>query len=210
MDNRAGWIVMEMPTLVLFMALFFTGKNSITTVMLFLMAAWLIHYGNRIFIFPLRTRTKGKKIPIAIVSMAMFFNLVNGFLNGYYLGYLTDDYEITWIKDPRFIIGVIVFISGFIINQLADHHLIHLRKPGQKGYSIPTHRLFRYVSCRNFGGEILEWCGFALMAWNLPALSFAVWTAANLVPRAIQHHRWYRATFPDYPAGRKALIPGIL
>ena len=57
-------------------------------------------------------------------------------------------------------------------------------------------------------GEIIEWSGFALMCWNLPALSFAVWTAANLIPRALSHHAWYRRTFPDYPPGRKAVIPG--
>jgi len=36
---------------------------------------------------------------------------------------------------------------------------------------------------------------------------FAIWTMANLVPRALAHHRWYRETFADYPPGRKALIP---
>jgi hypothetical protein len=34
-----------------------------------------------------------------------------------------------------------------------------------------------------------------------------VWTAANLVPRAVANHRWYREKFSEYPARRKALIP---
>jgi len=33
---------------------------------------------------------------------------------------------------------------------------------------------------------------------------------ANLVPRAMAHHRWYRETFKDYPEGRRALIPYLL
>jgi len=66
------------------------------------------------------------------------------------------------------------------------------------------------VSCPNLFGEIVEWSGFAMMCWNLPALSFAIWTAANLIPRAISHHRWYRQRFADYPAARKAVIPFIL
>jgi hypothetical protein len=37
-----------------------------------------------------------------------------------------------------------------------------------------------------------------------------VWTAANLVPRAVAHHRWYRERFADYPAERKALVPFLL
>jgi hypothetical protein len=36
---------------------------------------------------------------------------------------------------------------------------------------------------------------------------FFLFTAANLVPRAAQNHRWYRETFPDYPRERRALIP---
>lgn len=37
-----------------------------------------------------------------------------------------------------------------------------------------------------------------------------VWTAVNLVPRALAHHRWYREHFEDYPRQRKALIPFVL
>jgi 3-oxo-5-alpha-steroid 4-dehydrogenase 1 len=66
------------------------------------------------------------------------------------------------------------------------------------------------MSCPNLMGEVVQWCGFALMCWNWPALSFAVWTAANLIPRALSHHAWYRSHFPDYPAERRAVIPFFL
>lgn len=210
MDNRMGWIIMEMPTLLLFFLLFFTGRGLDAGVMLVFPAVWGLHYINRIFVFPFITKTKGKKIPVLVVILAMVFNLVNGFINGYYLGWLSDKYDVSWLWDPRFIAGAALFISGFVINQVSDHYLTGLRKGGLKGYFIPSHRIFRYISCPNFAGEILEWAGFALMAWNLPAVSFAVWTAANLVPRAIHHHRWYLAKFADYPAERRALIPGLL
>lgn len=45
---------------------------------------------------------------------------------------------------------------------------------------------------------------------ELSALAFALWTAANLIPRALWRHRWYRQTFPDYPPSRRAVIPGVL
>jgi hypothetical protein len=48
------------------------------------------------------------------------------------------------------------------------------------------------------------------MCWSLPAFSFAVWTFANLVPRAINHHQWYHEKFEDYPENRKAVIPFLL
>lgn len=69
---------------------------------------------------------------------------------------------------------------------------------------------FRYVSCPNYLGELLEWFGWALATWSLGGLAFFTYTAANLVPRALSHHRWYRERFADYPAGRKAVIPGVL
>ena len=65
------------------------------------------------------------------------------------------------------------------------------------------------MSCPNYLGEILEWVGWAVATWSLPGLAFAVWVIANLVPRARSHHRWYRERFPDYPDGRKALVPGL-
>ncbi len=59
-------------------------------------------------------------------------------------------------------------------------------------------------------GEIVEWAGWAVATWSLAGLAFAVYTTANLAPRALAHHAWYRARFPDYPRRRRALIPLIL
>ena len=48
-----------------------------------------------------------------------------------------------------------------------------------------------------------------MATWSLPGLAFAVWTVANLMPRARAHHKWYGNYFPDYPQERKALVPGL-
>ncbi len=207
MDNRLGWMIYELPSLIIFVTLLLTGGKAFSSPLWVLFSLWTIHYVNRAIIFPLRTRTKGKKVPVIIVFSAIFFNLVNAGLNGYWLGWVGPDYPESWLTDPRFIIGGIIFITGFMINQMADKKLIGLRKGGKTGYFIPRGGLFNYISCPNFFGEIVEWTGFAIMAWNLPAASFAVWTAANLIPRALSHHRWYREYFKDYPKGRKAVIP---
>ena len=37
-----------------------------------------------------------------------------------------------------------------------------------------------------------------------------LYTAANLAPRALAHHAWYRERFPGYPPRRRALIPFVL
>jgi hypothetical protein len=210
-DNKLGWILMESPSFIIFVSLVLFGTQGHALPVWILFSLWAIHYFNRSFIFPLRTRTQGKKMPVIIMFSAIFFNLVNASLNGYWYGFVAPPYPEDWITDPRFIIGGIIFMTGFLINQVADKKLIELRKSGQKGYFIPRGWLFNYISCPNFFGEIVEWTGFAIMAWNLPALSFAVWTAANLIPRALDHHKWYKAYFKDeYPKSRKAVIPFVV
>jgi 3-oxo-5-alpha-steroid 4-dehydrogenase 1 len=83
-----------------------------------------------------------------------------------------------------------------------------LRKK-QEGYQIPRRWLFKYISCPNHFGEIIEWVGFAVVAWSVPAVTFAVWTFCNLVPRALNHHEWYQENFEDYPKNRKAVLPKV-
>jgi steroid 5-alpha reductase family enzyme len=130
-------------------------------------------------------------------------------LNGYYLAELAplEKYNQAWLSSPHFLLGIILFTVGFAINLRSDSILINLRKPGETGYKIPRGFLFTYISSPNLFGEIIEWAGFALMAWNLPALSFMVWTFANLVPRAKNHHDWYLRHFSDYPEERKIVFP---
>jgi hypothetical protein len=201
---------MELVSLVVFVGLFLAGPNEKTAPMWVFFALWTAHYFNRSLIFPWRTHTAGKSMPLAIAGSAVLFNVVNAGINGLYLGWVGAVYPDAWLMDPRFIIGLLVFAAGAAINLWADNRLIGLRAGGKQGYTVPHGGLFERVSCPNHMGEIILWSGFALMCWNLPALSFAVWTAANLIPRAVSHHAWYHRTFPDYPSGRRAVIPALL
>ena len=146
-----------------------------------------------------------------IAASAIFFNLINAGLNGYYLAELApaSSYDSSWLGSTHFITGIILFFTGMYINMRSDHILINLRKPGETGYRIPKGFLFDYVSSPNLFGEIIEWTGFAIMAWNLPALSFMIWTYANLIPRAKNHHDWYLQYFPGYPSHRKIVLPFV-
>ena len=208
--NKLGWILMEVPALTVFVYFFLTGTASKNLISWIFFGFWTLHYVNRTLIFPFRIKTKGKKMPLMIIFSAIFFNLINGFINGYYLGSI-GNYDVScWLIDPRFIIGILLFIIGLVINWQSDYILINIRKPGETGYKIPKGGLFKYISCPNHFGEIIEWFGFALMTWSLPALAFAIWTAANLIPRTLKHHEWYHQKFSDYPKERKAVIPFVL
>lgn len=208
-DNNYGWFLMELPALVVFIwFLLMNGLHGFNVIYIFGIL-WVIHYNYRSLIFPFRINTRGKKMPVLIMLFAVFFNLVNGTINGYWFGSLSPAYPEDWITDFRFLAGLGLFVGGFGINHYHDQILIKLRNANDGGYKIPNGGLFRYISCPNFLGEIIEWSGFALMTWCLPTFSFLCWTCANLIPRAINHHKWYRNHFENYPQNRKAILPFI-
>ena len=203
-DNKTGWILMEFPALITCPLIYFSIAEEIKLNIGFIFL-WILHYFNRTIIYPLRIKTRGKKIPIAIVSSAFFFNLVNGILNGYFLTLV----QFESISNMYLIVGLVIFFIGFYINISSDNILIKLRT-NQKGYVIPKGGLFNHVSCPNFFGEIIEWLGFAVMTLNPGSISFLIWTVCNLVPRSKAHHKWYQNNFENYPKKRKAVIPYFL
>jgi len=205
-SNKWGWFWMEVPTLLVFPLLAVPGPREKGWLSWILIGLWSIHYFHRVFIFPFKIKTKGKKIPLLIVVSALFFNIINGFLNGYYIGYIAPpDRPLVSVS---MLSGFLLFFIGMYINIKADNKLISLRN-SHTDYRIPGGWLFEKISCPNHFGEIIEWTGFAIAAWNWPALSFAVWTFCNLAPRAANHHAWYHEHFEDYPQNRKAVLPFI-
>lgn len=207
-NNRLAWLLMESP--VLFLVLYFVLPNlaSLNAVVWILFLLFTAHYLHRTFIFSFRIKGTGKKMPIGVVLLAVIFNTFNGFFIGYYLGNFAH-YETSWLLSFPFITGAVLFSVGVFINWRSDSILIGIRKDGFSGYKIPHGFLFERISCPNHLGEMIEWSGYALMSFNLPALAFAVWTLANLIPRALAHHKWYKSYFTEYPKNRKAFLPGI-
>ena len=209
-SNQIGWLIQEgfAPFFISFW--FWIGTIEKTHASYFFYGLYMAHYIYRSYIFPFRTKTKGKKIPLVICGSAVFFNFCNTFILGYFLGNIGGNFSDTYFFSPQFLIGVIIFLIGVIINIKSDNMLIALRKPGEIGYKIPMGFLFKYISCPNLFGEMLEWLGFAIMVGSLAAYSFPIWTVVNLLPRALDHHKWYLQKFADYPTERKAVFPFIL
>jgi 3-oxo-5-alpha-steroid 4-dehydrogenase 1 len=202
MPARAGWMLMESVSLLgVPLAFFALSPFAGSFEARWLLLPWVLHYAQRTLVYPSLMKSP-KPIPISTVAMAVVFNSLNALGNGAELA-------------PRgpsvlVLVGVPIFAAGVAINLYSDAVLRRLRAGGQRGYQVPTGGLYRWVSCPNYLGECIEWLGFALCASTLAALAFFVFTVANLLPRALSHHRWYRAQFPDYPKDRKAMIPGVL
>ena len=205
---RWGWFGMELPALCVLPAAYLAASNRHAVGDL-LVAAWVVHYAHRTLVWPWIVQRYSRPMPVLTCAAAVVFNTINGLLNGWFLGHLAD-YPRDWLLDPRFLAGAAAFLIGAAVNVTSDYRVARLRREQQGRYVIPQGGAFRFLSSPNLSGEIMEWIGFALMAWSLPALAFALWTAANLVPRALWRHRWYRQTFPDYPPSRRAVIPGVL
>lgn len=208
--STPGWVLMEIPAVLVFGAFALLGGRLQEPATLALSALWMLHYVNRSLVFPFRRRGGQRPMPLSIALSGLFFNLVNGYLQGRWLHTLGPVRDAAWMADWRFWVGVEVFLVGFALNLHADAVLRNLRKPGETGYAIPKGGLYRFVSCPNYLGEMLEWFGWALATWSLGGLVFAVWTVANLAPRAFANHRWYREKFPEYPKERRALVPFVV
>jgi steroid 5-alpha-reductase/3-oxo-5-alpha-steroid 4-dehydrogenase 1 len=206
--SRAGWMLMEAPSVIV-PALCFAAAPPRDAAPWVMLALWEAHYVNRTFVHPLRMRGGGKPMPLSIVASALLFTTVNGYLNGRAVTVM-EPRGPGWLSDPRFLAGAALFALGMAVNLDADRRLYALRRPGETGYAVPEGGLFRLVSCPNYLGETIEWGGWALLTWSLAGASFLVWTVANLLPRALAHHRFYRERFPDYPADRRAIVPFVL
>ena len=211
-NPRLGWLLMELPALLSFLWFFVTGAHAQHLLPVVFCALFAGHYVHRALVYPFQIQpAPGSEVKMVIVLLGAIFNLANGYLNGAWLSrYAINLYNLVWIKDPRFAFGITLFFAGFVMNRQSDAILQSLRDAPGSDYAIPYGGSFRYVSSPHYLGELMQWSGFALASWSPAAAAFVLFSAANLIPRALATHRWYRQKFPDYPPDRKAVLPYIL
>ena len=207
---RLAWVIMESPATIL-CTLLFLMCDHLNSGLIVLFCIWQFHYFYRNFIFPFLTR-HSNPMPVSMMFSSLSFQLINIYFQAGWLFVVApkDMYASGYLQSPNFIIGFSVFIAGTIINRRSDSVLRNLRKPGETEYKIPYGGLYRFVSCPNYLGEIMIWLGWAILLKSWVGVAFFMWTIANLVPRALTSHKWYKEKFTDYPTERKAIIPRIL
>jgi 3-oxo-5-alpha-steroid 4-dehydrogenase 1 len=215
LPTRLAWTVMESPSSWLFLILVASWSVAASPATAVLSAMFAYHYVYRAFVYPRQARVRpGDRTPVLIAALAFGFNVLNSVVNAGVVAGLQAPWPDGWLADPRFIVGASLFAVGHATNRWADGVLRGLRAPRPDGttpdYAVPRGGLYELVSCPNYLGELVQWTGWAVATWSLGGLAFAIYTAANLVPRALSHHRWYRETFPDYPPARRAVLPWVL
>ena len=206
---KLGWVVMESPCVILMIAYGLIIREQLQVVHEIFLLLWLAHYIHRTFIYPFAIKMTNPKMPISIAFSAFFFNIINVNIQAFGIFYFTE-YSSDWISSPEFIIGLTLFLIGMFINIKSDYYIAYMKKRKGPGYHIPNGFLYRYISAPNYFGEIIEWMGWAILTWSISGIVFLIWVIANLFPRAISHHKWYKNKFENYPKNRKAIIPGII
>lgn len=211
-SNRWGWFVMEAPVFIFMMVLWLLSDRRFEVVPLCFLVLFQAHYLQRAFIFPFLLRGKGR-MPIAIIAMGILFNTINAAMQGGWIFYFApaDRYTTDWLLTPQFIVGTLIFLFGMVVNIQSDYIIRHLRRPGETVHRIPYGGMFRYVSSANYFGEFVEWVGFAVLTWSWSGAVFALWTFANLAPRAVALHKRYEAEFGETFTNlhRKCILPFI-
>ena len=210
--NRLGWVIMEAPVFICMGLLWWLSPRSGDLAPAIMASLFMLHYFQRSFIFPFLI--KGKNcMPLVIILMGVIFNVINAYLIGGWIFYVSPagSYPASWLANPKFIIGTIIFFFGMGINIQSDYIIRHLRRPGDRRHYIPKGGMFRYVTSANYLGEFTEWVGYAVLTWSLPGVIFALWTFANLAPRARSLYGRYVEEFGDEftKLNRKYIIPFI-
>lgn len=208
--NKIAWVCMEAPVFFVMLILWAQSERQFETVPLLFFLFFELHYLQRSFIFPLLIKGKSK-MPLGIMAMGIVFNLLNGYIQGMWIFFLAPEglYSSEWLTTPQFILGTMVFFCGMAINWQADYVVRHLRKPGDTNHYLPRGGMFEYVTSANYFGELMEWCGFAILTWSASGALFAWWTFANLVPRANTIWHKYKAMFGEEVGSKKRIIPFI-
>ncbi len=127
---RWGWILMESPSLITMVVLFAIGDQRRSPVAIVLLILWVAHYFHRSFVYPFRLHSSRPSMALSIILMAVAFNVGNGYLNGRYLFFLGPGLQTSWFTDPRFIIGFVLFVGGYTLNQ---HSRQSPDRPAQTG-----------------------------------------------------------------------------
>jgi len=207
LPNRLAWFLMELPALLVPALVLVAGLTERLPAAWVPWLMWSTHYGYRTLVFPALMRPSGKNFPLLLVVFAISFNILNGYNNAQAL---LDNVESGIpLLTGHFILGSLLFCMGFWIHLQSDAIIRQLRADGSTGYRIPQGFLFRFVGSPQYLGEIIQWMGWAVLTWSWAGLAFALFTACNLVPRALADHNWYEKNFENYPEQRKVIIPGV-
>jgi len=174
-------------------------------------ALWVLHFVRRAAESLWVHRYSGRPVPLgdALVEYVYYW----GF--GAWIGWASAGAAGSahpWLE----YLALALFFTGEFGNAWAHIKLRRLRtRSGIQARALPSGGLFDVVDCPHYLFEILSWLGFACVTNVLPSWVFVAVVTAILSWYAHTRHQRYLSEFdgrdgrPAYPAGRRALLPGL-
>ena len=124
-SNKLAWILMEAPVFLVMCVMWMYSERRFEPVILTFFLFFQLHYFQRAFIFPLLLKGKSK-MPLAIMSMGILFNLLNGYMQGEWIFYLAPAGPET-VLSPQFHTGAVGHVVQIV---LPLTHWVHEILPG--------------------------------------------------------------------------------
>lgn len=141
--------------------------------------------------------------------------ITHGYLNAKWFGKHGKAFAkgTSYFKSPRFIIGLLMYYTGFLLIVQQDEIMKRIRdQPGARRYEIPRGGMWDYSTSANYLVELFAWFGFWVLSDFGPNGAFIFFVSLfNLVPRAYTNYNWYTEKFGEEftTLNRPVLIPGI-
>lgn len=197
---------------------------------------YILHYVNRALLTPLYLAPSISPIHPLVSAMMATFQFINSSNLACWLVYtsVAVDFKETPVLSIGAVIGLALFLAGFVGNIRADATLFELRRGAAKRkaksegkaqitydkvYVIPPAQgLFAHILYPHYAFEWLEWTGFYILgaSWGLgwgyesAALWFVIVEIATMLPRAVAGRQWYEQRFGKRAVGgRVGAIPWL-
>lgn len=163
----------------MFLFVFFFYGIYIEYINIIFYCLWFCYYVYRGIIYLWIMKYSSLKIFLGILLGGFFFNFFYSFFNVDWIGVVFYDFD--YYKDLWFIVGVVMFIIGYIINRYVDLLFRKFRVNSSFGYFIFNGCLFYKIFCLNYFGEMFEWFGWVLGIWLVVGIVWFLFFSVILV-----------------------------
>jgi 3-oxo-5-alpha-steroid 4-dehydrogenase len=202
-NSRAGLTLSYATPIFVYIALWIEGGAPQTPYHLVVLATFLFHFVRRILEI-LFVNSYSRPTPLcALVIIGLLYAGAATSCAFFQVRILGQP-----ISNPVFMLGVLVFAFGELLNGYHHWLLARLRAPGVRIYGVPRGGLFGWVASPHYLGEILSFVGYAMMSDLLPVWGNALVVSAYLASRANTTLKWYQREMPlRIPLGWRRLVP---
>ena len=202
-NSRTGLALAYTTPIIIYVAFWIEGGAPQSPYHLVVLGAFLFHFIRRILEI-LFVNSYSRPTPLrALVPIALLYGgaaASSAFFQVNTAGQPTSN--------PTFMLGLVVFGLGELLNGYHHWLLARLRLPGVHTYVVPRGGLFGWVASPHYFGEILSFVGYAMMSDLLPVWGNALVASAYLSSRANSTLKWYRREMPlRIPTGWRRLVP---